>query len=89
MTTEGGRHVRVYRSSRKQDMYLFVDAGDDLTAVPEALLARFGKPVEALSLMLTAERALARADAARVLESIAEQGFYLQLPPASDTWNRP
>jgi uncharacterized protein len=83
-----GRHVRVYRSSRKQDLYLYVDAGDDLMAVPEALLIQFGKPVEALSLMLTAERTLARADAARVLESIAEQGFYLQLPPA-DTGDRP
>lgn len=89
MSRDHGRHVRVYRSSRKQDMYLYVDAGDDLTAVPEALLTQFGKPVEALSLMLTAERALAHADAARVLESIADQGFYLQLPPAPDAWNRP
>lgn len=71
------------------DMYLFVDAKDDLSAVPDELLSRFGKPVEALSLMLTADRKLARADAARVLECIAEQGFYLQLPPAENTWSQP
>lgn len=71
------------------DMYLFVDAKDDLSPVPDELLAQFGKPVEALSLMLTAARSLARADAARVLECIEEQGFYLQLPPATETGQQP
>lgn len=70
------------------DMYLFVDATDDLIPVPEELLAQFGRPVEALSLMLTATRKLARADAARVLERIEAQGFYLQLPPAAETWKQ-
>lgn len=80
--------MRVYRSSRRQDMYLYVDAGADLAPVPEALLERFGKPVEALSLMLTADRRLARADAVRVLESIESDGFYLQMPPA-EGWGAP
>lgn len=71
------------------DMYLYVDAKDDLTPVPDELLSQFGKPVEALSLMLTATRKLARADAARVLERIEEQGFYLQLPPAAETGSQP
>jgi uncharacterized protein len=68
-------------------MYLYVDARTDLDRVPEALLERFGRPVEAMSLMLSADRPLARADAARVLESIEEDGFYLQLPPAA-VWGR-
>lgn len=80
------RFVRVYRSSRRQEMYLYVDAATDLERVPEALLERFGRPVEALSLMLTAQRRLARADAARVLEAIEEQGFYLQMPPP-EAWS--
>jgi uncharacterized protein len=75
------RHVRVYRSSRKQEMYLYVDAEGRSDRVPQALLTRFGKPVEALSLLLTADRVLARADAARVLADIDAQGFYLQMPP--------
>lgn len=82
--TARGRHVRVYRSSRQQEMYLFVDARDDLAPVPEALLERFGRPIEALSLLLTADRTLARADAGRVLDSIDTAGYYLQLPPAPD-----
>jgi uncharacterized protein len=83
------RHVRVYRSSRKPEMYLYVDAKEDLHRVPQALLTRFGKPVEALSLLLTADRVLARADAARVLADIDAQGFYLQMPPAAEAWQAP
>ena len=82
------REVRVYRSSRKQEMYLYVDAETDLDRVPEELLRRFGRPIEALSLTLTAERKLARADPARVLECIESDGFYLQMPPV-DYWTRP
>jgi uncharacterized protein YcgL (UPF0745 family) len=75
------RFVRVYRSTRKQEMYLYVDARADLEGVPEALLAQFGRPVEALSLMLSDDRTLARADASRVLDSIESDGYYLQMPP--------
>lgn len=78
------RHVRVYRSSRREETYLFVDAADDLRRVPAPLLERFGKPVEALSLLLDPARRLARADARRVLESIHEQGYYLQMPPVPE-----
>lgn len=75
------RHVKVYRSARQRDTYLFVCANEDLDRVPQELLERFGKPVEALSVELTPQRTLARADAAKVLHSIDEAGYYLQLPP--------
>jgi uncharacterized protein len=83
MTTPAGpgREVRVYRSTRQLEMYLYVDAGEDLDRVPEALLQRFGRPVQAMELLLTTDRRLARADASVVLASIAETGFYLQMPP--------
>jgi uncharacterized protein YcgL (UPF0745 family) len=75
------RFVRVYRSPSKLDMYLYVDFKEDLKRVPEPLLARFGKPIEALSLELKAERKLARADTDTVLKAIEETGYYLQMPP--------
>ncbi len=73
--------VIVYKSVRVADMYLFVDQHEGLDRVPAALLARFGKPEEALRLKLTPERRLARSDAPAVLAAIATHGFYLQLPP--------
>jgi len=75
------RVVRVYRSTRRQEMYLFVDAAEDLTRVPEALLKGFGRPVQAMELELDAERKLARAEVTVVLERIETEGFYLQMPP--------
>jgi uncharacterized protein YcgL (UPF0745 family) len=78
------RQVKIYRSSRRQEMYLFVDAAEDLSRVPAALLARFGPPLLALSLELSAERVLARSDAPTVLAQIEAAGFYLQMPPVAE-----
>ena len=78
------RLVIVYRSSKVADMYLFVDAVEGLAPVPEALLARFGKPVEALRLSLTPDRRLARAETSTVLDALANDGFYLQMPPSPE-----
>ena len=80
------RLVAVYRSPRVENMYLFVDREEGMGRVPDELLTRFGEPQEALSLTLTPQRTLARADARTVLEAIERNGFYLQLPPAPDEW---
>ena len=78
------RLVAVYRSPRKEDMYLFVDRREGLARMPDALRRLFGEPEHAMDLLLTPTRKLARADAAEVLRCIAEQGFYLQMPPLPD-----
>ncbi len=79
-----GRLVQVFRSSRREHTYLFVDLSEGLARVPEALLLHFGQPEPALRLHLTPERRLAQAEAAAVLAAIAEHGFYLQVPPAPE-----
>lgn len=76
------RLVKVYKTRRKADLYLYVDFREDLARVPETLLAQFGQPELALSLTLTRDRSLARVDAARVLSAIDEAGYFLQMPPA-------
>lgn len=83
------RLVRVYRSARRQEMYLFVDAEEDLERVPEGLMRHFGRPVEAMQLELDAQRKLARADAAVVLDRIEAEGFYLQMPPPLESEQTP
>lgn len=74
----------VYRSSRVEGMYLYVDKKDELARVPEDLLKSVGKPELAMTLALYPERKLARADVNNVLQAIAENGFYLQMPPKSE-----
>ena len=77
------RSVKVYRSSVKPDMYIFVAADEELSRVPDELMKRFGRPIEAMSIELDADAVLARADAITVLEQIQQEGFYLQMPPAT------
>jgi hypothetical protein len=78
------RQVIVYKSVRIAEMYLFVDHEEGLDRVPPELLKRFGKPVEAMRLELTPQRRLSRSEAPAVLDAIANQGFFLQMPPAID-----
>lgn len=74
---------KIYRSSRHEGMYLYVDATQGLERVPEDLMQRFGAPVEAMTLMLTPGKKLARADASEVINLIADVGYYFQLPPSA------
>ena len=76
----------VFKSPRKEEMYLYVDKREGLARVPEALLERFGKPVSTMTLILSAEKRLGRARAGDVMAAIREKGFYLQMPPAKEVY---
>lgn len=73
--------AEIFRSPREEGMYLYVNKEEGLQQVPEALLQKFGKPQPAMVLVLTPDKRLARADATKVIEALAVQGYYLQLPP--------
>lgn len=70
----------IYRSSKKADLYLYVPKSKGLKDVPEPLLALFGKPQHAFSLLLTKERNLAKENIELVMQSLEEKGYFLQLP---------
>ena len=74
---------QVFRSPRKEEMYLYVDKAHGLVDVPEVLMTQFGEPQAVMTLILDSQRKLARADTAEVLADIAEKGFYLQMPPTA------
>src|SRR5690606_35104783 len=75
----------VYKSRKMDEAYLYVSRKDALIRVPEALLTTFGKPELAMTLMLSADKELARAVAAKVLQQMDEQRFYLQVPPPRES----
>ena len=79
---------QVYRSPRKEQMYLYVEKQEGLARVPEPLLKQFGEPEPVMLLQLDGKRKLARADAGTVVEQIREQGYYLQMPPTPDQLRR-
>ncbi|MFD1215538.1 YcgL domain-containing protein [Microbulbifer celer] len=74
----------IYRSPKDEELYLYVDKQQGMEKVPEKLRALFGKPVHVTTMLLTAERKLARADVDRVMQALQEQGYYLQMPPVVD-----
>lgn len=77
---------QVFKSSRKEEMYLYVDKREGTERVPAPLLERFGKPVPAMTLILSPEKRLGRASAVEVMQAIRDNGFYLQMPPAKEEY---
>ena len=80
------RICSIYKSLRKNEMYLYVDKREALSRVPEALLGAFGPAQHSFDLVLTPERKLAREDIGKVLENIEKQGFHLQMPPGEEEY---
>jgi len=74
----------IYRSLKEEGMYLYVKKEEGLSKVPEELLKIFGKPQQAMVLLLTPGKKLAQASVEKVAESLETQGFYLQLPPRNE-----
>ena len=63
----------VYRSLKKDEAYLYVEQKTGLKDLPEALLEVFGPAEKTLTLILTEDKKLARAEAAKVMADIEEQ----------------
>ncbi|MGJ0489776.1 YcgL domain-containing protein [Methylobacter sp.] len=74
-------HCFIYKSLKKEDLYLYIDKKDDFSKVPEMLFNSFGKIAFVMDLELTPERKLAREDAGKIIASLKEKGFFVQMPP--------
>lgn len=70
----------IYKSQKKDGMYLYVAKRDDFSTVPAALMSMFGKPIFVMLFNLAGNKQLIHATNAEVLEKIQQQGFYLQMP---------
>lgn len=71
----------IYKSLKKAELYLYVDKKDDFSAVPEDCLATLGPLAHVMDLELTHDRKLAREDSQKVIKSLREKGFFIQIPP--------
>ena len=76
--------VQIFRSSKKEGAYLYVKKGQNLSTLPDELLNLLGRLDPAMVLVLTEDKKLANADAKKVMASILDSGYYLQLPPVND-----
>ncbi|WP_029591824.1 YcgL domain-containing protein [Franconibacter pulveris] len=71
----------IYKSSRREQTYLYVEKKDDFSKVPAELMQSFGTPIMTMLLPLDGRKKLAHADLDKVKQALQEQGYYLQLPP--------
>ena len=76
--------VSVYKSGTRADTYVFLPSDETLESLPDAVQNQFVNAEPFLTFELTADRHLAQAEPEKVLSSIANLGFYLQLPPQPD-----
>ena len=71
----------IYKSSRKDGLYLYITKKDDFAAVPQALYDSMGKePIFVMEVELSAERKLAREDVDKVKENLETHGYHIQMP---------
>ncbi|NLS56021.1 YcgL domain-containing protein [Hafnia alvei] len=75
----------IYRSSKRDQTYLYVEKRDDFSSVPEELMKSFGQPQLAMMIDLENKKKLASADIEKVKSALKEQGYYLQLPPPPES----
>lgn len=79
--------LSIFKSSRKDEMYLYVDKREQLERVPDPLLEMFGKPLHIMDMPMTPGRKLARVeDTAKLLEEVGSKGYFLQMPPPKEDY---
>lgn len=72
----------IYKSRRKDELYLYITKKDDFSAVPQALYDSMGKQaIFVMEVKLSPERKLARENVETVIKNLTEQGFHVQIPP--------
>ncbi len=71
----------IYSGKKKAELFLYITNKNDFSNVPEALFASFGTTEFVMELELTPERKLARVDVTKVMISLKDKGYFIQMPP--------
>jgi len=73
-------HSWIYKSLKYDELYLYLTAENDFSAIPKSLSKRLGKLQLVMNLALSDTRPLAREDVTQVMKNLSDTGFHLQLP---------
>ncbi len=76
----------IYRSPKKDQMYLYIREKDCFDDIPEQLLVAFGEPEFSMVVDLTTREKLSRVDINAVRSNLSTEGYYLQMPPVLDDY---
>ena len=81
--------ISIFKSTRKDEMYLYVEKSKGTADVPDELKEMFGPTELAMTMLLKADQKLARADTDKVISAIRAEGYYLQMPPKIESMLKP
>ncbi len=73
----------IYKSLKKEALYLYITQKDHFNQLPAECLTLLGSLEYVMTLELTPERKLARENSEKVLKSLQEKGFFIQMPPTT------
>lgn len=74
----------IYKSRKKDELYLYITTKDDFSDVPQALFDSMGKePIFVMELELSEDKPLARENVVTVMKNLENQGFHVQMPPTT------
>lgn len=78
--------LSVYKSSKRDEMYLYVPKREGLSNIPDVLMQIFGTPLHVMDMPLKPGRDMARVSGEKLRAEITEKGFYLQMPPQREDY---
>lgn len=70
----------VYRSSKKDGLYVYLAEEDGLSQLPQPVLHQLGEPELAMSVDLAKRASLGHENIEEVRKNLKEQGFHVQMP---------
>lgn len=74
----------IYKTAKRDGLYLYVREADNFEDVPEPVMVQFPEPEHVFDLELTEKRHLALEDVLVVMKNLQQQGFHLQMPPGTN-----
>jgi len=72
----------IYKSSKKNDTYLYISEKDNFELLEESMLTLLGQLKFVMHIDLEVTSHLAHADIEQVKNQLREEHYYLQLPPS-------
>ncbi|MFQ1017066.1 YcgL domain-containing protein [Gilliamella sp. BG7] len=74
----------IYRSTKKENSYLYMEHENDFSTIPEKVMSIFGSPVFVMKVLLDGKRKFVVGTATEIEEKIKTDGFFLQMLKEDD-----
>ncbi len=84
MSEKKEQSCAIYKTKKRDGLYLYVIEQDNFEDVPAEVMQQFPMPEHVFDLELSTDRPLAREDVLQVINNLQTKGFHLQMPPKNE-----